>query len=94
MNHSAPGACALCERAVAHISKHHLTPKSEGGAETIDLCSACHKTLHKFFTNRTLAKELNTIDALRRNPEVRRYLAWVRKQPDRFIQVRASRRRR
>ncbi|MFP5263512.1 MAG: HNH endonuclease [Blastocatellia bacterium] len=94
MNHSAQGACALCERAVARISKHHLTPKSEGGTETIDLCSACHKTLHKFFTNRTLARELSTIDALRRNPEVRRYLAWVRKQPDRSIHVRTSRRRR
>jgi hypothetical protein len=94
LNHSAPGACALCEREVTHISKHHLTPKSEGGTETVDLCSACHKTLHKFFTNRTLAKELNTIDALRQNPEVRRYLAWVRKQPDRSIKVRTSRRRR
>ena len=94
MNHSAPGTCALCEREVARVSKHHLTPKSEGGTETTDLCSACHKTLHKFFTNRTLAKELNTIDALRQNPEVRRYLSWVCKQPDRPIQVRTSRWRR
>jgi 5-methylcytosine-specific restriction protein A len=94
LDHFTQGACALCEREVARISKHHLIPKSEGGTETIDLCSACHKTLHKFFTNRTLAKELNTIDALRQNPEVRRYLAWVRKQPDRSIKVRTSRRRR
>jgi hypothetical protein len=50
--------------------------------------------LHKFFTNRTLARELNTVDALRQNSEVRRYLAWVRRQPDRSIQVRTSRGRR
>jgi 5-methylcytosine-specific restriction protein A len=94
LNHFAQGTCALCEREVARISKHHLTPKSEGGTRTTDLCPACHKTLHKFFTNRTLARELNTIDALRQNPEVQKYLAWVRKQPDRSIRVRTSRRRR
>ncbi|HEX8183860.1 MAG TPA: hypothetical protein VF747_03890 [Blastocatellia bacterium] len=94
MNHSSLAACALCEREVARTSKHHLTPKSEGGTETVDLCVACHKTLHKFFTNRTLAKELNTIDALRQTPEVQRYLAWVRKQRDHTIKVHASRRRR
>jgi len=94
LDYSAPNTCALCEREVARKSKHHLTPKSEGGTRTVDLCLACHKTLHKFFTNRTLAKELNTIEALLQTPEVRRYLAWVRKQPDRSIQVRASRVRR
>jgi 5-methylcytosine-specific restriction enzyme A len=94
LDHSASDTCALCEREVARITKHHLTPKSEGGTETADLCLACHKTLHKFFTNRTLAKELNSIEALRQTPEVQRYIAWVRKQPDRSIQVRASRKRR
>jgi hypothetical protein len=94
LNNSAPDTCSLCEREVARTTKHHLTPKSEGGTEIVDLCLACHKTLHKFFTNRTLAKKLNTIDALRQTPEVRRYLAWVRKQSDRAIKVRASRGRR
>src|ERR1043165_9165358 len=76
-------ACELCLRHVSGISQHHLVPRSEGGAATIALCAACHSTLHRFFTNRTLARELNTIEALRRTPEVERYLAWVRKQPDR-----------
>src|SRR5690349_2248756 len=49
--------CALCEREVSRVSRHHLVPKSEGGTFTVDLCAACHKTLHSFFTNRTLAKE-------------------------------------
>jgi len=94
LNHPAPDTCALCEREVARTTKHHLTPRSEGGTATADLCLACHKTLHKFFTNRTLAKDLNTIEALRQTPEVTKYLAWVRKQSDRSIKVRASRRRR
>jgi 5-methylcytosine-specific restriction enzyme A len=84
----------LCLRHVSGISKHHLVPRSEGGTATVALCAVCHSTLHRFFTNRTLANELNTIEALRRTPEVARYLAWVRKQPDRAIRVRRARSRR
>jgi 5-methylcytosine-specific restriction protein A len=91
---SADTACALCLRQVRGISRHHLVPKSEGGTVTVDLCGACHKTLHKFFTNRTLAKELNSIEALLGNQEVQRYVGWVRKQPDRAIRVRSSRKKR
>lgn len=86
--------CALCGREVAGVTKHHLIPKSEGGKATIELCSACHKTLHSFFENRTLAKELHTIEALRQEPDIARYLKWVRKQPDKRIRVRASRSKR
>lgn len=86
--------CALCERQVRQVSKHHLIPKSEGGREVVRLCQPCHKTLHSFFTNRTLLKELHTIDDLRAEPEIARYLAWVRKQPDTRIQVHTHRNRR
>jgi hypothetical protein len=86
--------CALCERDVQHVSRHHLIPKSRGGREVVGLCQACHKTLHSFFTNLTLSKELYTLDSLRAEPEIARYLAWVRKQPDRRIAVRTRRERR
>ena len=66
--------CGLCEREVSGVSKHHLIPKSEGGRETVALCGACHKTLHSFFSNRTLANELHTLEALREEPEIARYL--------------------
>jgi ribosomal protein L34E len=89
-----PRRCALCEREVSSVSRHHLVPKSEGGTFTVDLCAACHKTLHSFFTNRTLAKEMHSIEALRQTPEIQRYLAWIRRQPDAKIQVRASRHKR
>ena len=87
-------ACELCERRVRGVSRHHLVPRSEGGIDTVDLCATCHKTLHKFFTNRTLAHELNSIAALRRDPAVRSYIGWVRKQADTPIRVRTSRRKR
>jgi 5-methylcytosine-specific restriction enzyme A len=87
-------ACELCERRVRGVSRHHLVPRSEGGVHTVDLCATCHKTLHKFFTNRTLAQELNSIAALRRDPDVQSYIRWVRKQADTPIRVRTSRRKR
>lgn len=85
-----PLVCALCGRTVSRVSKHHLIPKSEGGTETVPLCAPCHKTLHSFFTNRTLATEKRSLDQLRDDPQVQRYLAWIRKQPDRKITVRTS----
>lgn len=86
--------CGLCEREVRQVNKHHLIPKSEGGREVIELCFACHKTLHSFFTNGTLATELNSIATLRQNPQIAQYLKWVRKQRDSRIQVARSRNRR
>lgn len=86
--------CALCEREVSFVTRHHLIPKSEGGREVVPLCSPCHKTLHNFFSNRTLLTELHTIEALRTEPEIARYLTWVRQQPDTVIRVRKKRDRR
>lgn len=85
--------CALCGREVSKLSQHHVIPKSEGGLLTVWLCSPCHKTVHSFFTNRTLAKEKPSIEALRQDPDIQRYLVWIRKQPDRAIPVRSSTRR-
>lgn len=91
---SKTGPCALCGRHVARLSRHHLVPRSEGGREVVGLCAACHQTLHAFFSNRTLSSELNTLDALRQQPEITRYLRWVSRQPDRRIIVRARKDRR
>lgn len=82
-----PTRCALCEREVMQITRHHLIPRSKGGREVVDLCVPCHKTLHSFFSNRTLLDELHTVEALRQEPEIARYLSWIRKQPDRVIRV-------
>lgn len=85
--------CALCERDVRRANKHHIVPKSEGGTTTVWLCLTCHRTLHHFFTNATLASEKNSVDSLRADPDVARYLAWVKNKPDRHFQVRRRRKR-
>ncbi len=82
-----PKRCVLCEREVRQVTRHHLIPRSAGGKEVVDLCIPCHKTLHSFFSNRTLLTELHTVEALRQQPEIAHYLEWIRKQPDRVIQV-------
>lgn len=84
-----PQACALCERVTPTLTAHHLIPRSQGrrlGARMADLpvvnlCSACHRFLHKTFTNAELAREFNAIDTLLEQDSVRRFVAWVRKQP-------------
>jgi 5-methylcytosine-specific restriction protein A len=74
--------CGLCERAVQHTSRHHLVPREEGGryGETVDLCQPCHSSVHRFLTNRALAQQYHTIEALRAAQELQGYLSWIRKK--------------
>jgi len=94
---TAPQQCQLCERAVARLTVHHLVPVSQGrraGKKSIELptalvCGACHRQLHTLFSNRNLARELDTLDKLKAAPEMERFLKWVKKQdPNKLIRVR------
>lgn len=89
--------CELCAREVPATTEHHLVPRSEGKRKgkrthelpTAALCSACHRQIHALFTNRELATKLADLAALRQEPSVERYLAWIRRQPGtRGIRVR------
>lgn len=81
--------CELCERDVPRTTVHHLTPKSTArrrGMKVVDLptaalCPPCHKQLHVLFPNQELALRLDSIDALRQEEGVARFLRWLRKQP-------------
>lgn len=86
--------CQLCEREVAHLSRHHIIPKSEGGTEIVELCAPCHRTLHAFFENKTLADWYSNLDRIRDDPKIQAWLKWIRKQPDRRIPVDKARERR
>lgn len=78
--------CPLCDRPMPEGSwtLHHLTPKSQGGRATVALHHICHKTVHRLFDERTLARRLNTIEALREEPEIQSFLAWIAKRPPGF----------
>jgi hypothetical protein len=55
---------------------------------TVDLCSPCHKTIHAQISEKALATDYPTVEALLAHPEVRRFVDWVATQPDRHITVR------
>ena len=73
--------CGLCERQVAATSRHHLVPREEGGryGATVDLCQPCHSSVHRFLSNRELARRYPTVVALREAEELQGYLSWIRK---------------
>lgn len=74
--------CGLCEREVAVTSRHHLVPREEGGRHgpTVELCQPCHSSVHRFLSNRALARTYATVEALRSAEELQTYLRWVKKQ--------------
>lgn len=89
--------CQLCDREMDSLTVHHLIPrqavkrkKAEAGP-TADICHACHRQIHKLFDNNYLALHLNTIDKLKSEPNMQRFLAWVSKQdPHKRIKVARS----
>ncbi|HCP23775.1 MAG TPA: hypothetical protein DIT90_06575 [Dehalococcoidia bacterium] len=92
-----PLTCELCLRESPRFTSHHLVPRSRGGRDSprARLCPTCHRQLHAMFSESTLAKELNSVQALRSNPEFSGYLKWARRQkgPTNFRVRRAKNRR-
>lgn len=55
----------------------------------------CHSTIHSRYGETELARRLSDIESLRADPEIVRFIAWVRKRPDDFhARTRTSRPRR
>ena len=77
------GRCELCLRDDVERTVHHLTPREFGGGpeDTSKLCIPCHKQIHALYPNSELAIRLNTIDKLQDDPEMKKYLKWIKKQP-------------
>lgn len=77
------GKCELCGRGDVEVTVHHLTPKEMGGTflPTAELCIPCHKQIHALFTNEELAAGLNSIELLRANSNIHKFLKWIKKQP-------------
>ena len=86
--------CGLCERTVQSTSRHHLVPREEGGkyGPTVDLCQPCHSSVHRFLSNRELARLYPTVEALRAAEGLQTYLNWIRRQRVERITNRRGRR--
>lgn len=87
--------CQLCDRDVPQLTAHHLVPrqtvkrKQSDPGPTIDICSACHRQIHALYSNLELARNFNTIDKLKSEPKMSKFLNWVRKQdPQKKVRLR------
>ena len=87
--------CELCKREMERLTVHHLVPrqatkrsKKTDSGPTANICSACHRQIHALFENKVLAKELNTVEKLQNEPQMRKFLSWICKQKgDKRIKV-------
>ena len=72
--------CQLCEREILQTEKHHLTPQNRK-SETINVCAQCGDQLHLMFSNKKLKRDLNTLDKLKSDPIISKYINWVKTKP-------------
>lgn len=95
-----PEICPLCERPIpqdAKSSRHHLIPRLKGGTHkgTVHLHQICHSAIHARFSETEIATRLADIEALRAEPEMAQFIAWVRTKPPAFhAPTRSTRRKR
>ena len=82
--------CPLCDRPIppdVKQSLHHLIPKLKGGkgGPTVLLHHICHREVHATLTEAELARDFNTVDALRTHPRLAKFIGWIRKRPPGFM---------
>ena len=89
MDDSDAPICPLCLRPIpreARQSLHHLVPKLRGGkgGPVVRLHQICHNEIHATLTEAELARDYNSVAALRAHPRLARFIAWVGKRPPGF----------
>lgn len=77
------GVCDLCKREDIPLTVHHLIPREEGGrdGEKIEVCWSCHKQLHSLYSNKELSIRLNSIERIKDDEKMKKFLKWIKKQP-------------
>lgn len=85
-------------------SKHHLIPKTrhknkknkknftrEEVHEQIDVCRPCHDQIHTLFNEKELEYEFNTIEKLKMDERIQKWIKFIRSKPEGFrVQHRKS----
>jgi len=87
-----PTECQLCQRKIG-LTFHHLIPrkvhsrarfkKAYTRAELnrgIWICRDCHKAVHRFYDELTLAKGFSSLEALLASEQLQKHIEWQRKQ--------------
>ncbi|MGB3682464.1 MAG: HNH endonuclease [Rubrobacteraceae bacterium] len=86
--------CELCGRPVVRLTRHHLIPRSrhrkkrakrtftrERMQQVAMVCPACHRQIHKTFTEKELEQEFNSIEKLQEHPAIDRFVRWIERKP-------------
>lgn len=85
--------CDLCNR-YEISSIHHLIPvtlhrkklfikkfgKKEMKERKASLCLDCHKHIHTIYDEKYLGLYLNTVELLRNDPKLQKFIVFIRKQ--------------
>ncbi|MDB5817253.1 MAG: hypothetical protein JWQ11_893 [Rhizobacter sp.] len=88
-----PPPCPLCGRELvpgASVDEHHLVPKSQGGRTRELVHKICHRKIHATFTEKELARHFASWQALREQPAIADFIAWVANKPPEFYRRNAS----
>lgn len=66
-------------------SKHHTIPKCKKGKEIVLICSPCHKQIHNILSNTELEKQYSSIEKLKENEDIQKWIKWRQKHPNVFV---------
>jgi len=85
--------CEICGRE-AELHPHHLIPRKylkkgffkkmkweEEHNVEINICSDCEKTIHALFKLRQLKEDYNTLEKLKSEERMKKYVLWVKNKP-------------
>ena len=88
--------CELCERENVDTTDPSPIAKRDGGYIWFygNLCIPCHKQIYALYTNEEIAARLTSIPGLKEDPQLSRFLKWIRKQPSTKIKKSNDRKRR
>ena len=75
--------CPLCHRSDPRlrVSRHHLRTRSVDPELIVVICDDCHRAVHALFTNKTLARELGSVEALLAEPVFAKAARFIGRQP-------------
>jgi hypothetical protein len=79
--------CPLCDRQIIpgrSADLHHLVPRSKGGKTAELVHRACHTKIHATLSETELAREFNNWPALRAQPDIAVFVAWLQGKPLEF----------
>jgi hypothetical protein len=92
------GRCELCQRDGVLLTRHHLIPRmqhrrrstqrrfdrQEMRERLLYVCRPCHNHIHTLFSEKQLASEYNSVEALLTNKALQEFVDWIAKKPPGF----------